>query len=130
MANSGDLDLKGILKRNVGCGWFLVLFMDFFFFLMVFCYEWLGIWPRKDILAFESIACAECHIQTMFVNLSKTVLSLVVTTVEKKSVFCSSNKKLDILYKYFELSGAHMLIYILCNCKFKAYLFVWKITSN
>lgn len=23
-----------------------------------------------------------------------------------------------------------MLIYVLCNCKFKAYLFIWKIINN
>lgn len=35
MANSGDLGLKGILKRNLGCGCFLVLFRDLFFFFFL-----------------------------------------------------------------------------------------------
>lgn len=69
MANSGDLGLKGILKRNLGCGCFLVLFRDLFFFF--FYYRWLGIWSWKVIGVCEAIACSECHIQTEFVNLSK-----------------------------------------------------------
>lgn len=67
MANSGDLGLKGILKRNVGCGCFLVLFRDFFFLLEMAR----DLVMERVIGVCEAIACSECHIQTMFVNLSK-----------------------------------------------------------
>lgn len=70
-------------------------------------------------------SCSEFRPVVIEIGLFGLLLQLLY-----KNLFHNSNQKTGTLYNYFELSGACMLIYILCTCKLKACLFVWKIINN